>query len=71
MLEEFKFGDRTAGRNKVAPNLGRIVGFREHVFTHNVSSIAGFFSLQVRDSTLSHVVTLLCDSVLACTWDSG
>jgi hypothetical protein len=49
MLEEFKFGDRAAGRNKAPPNLGRIVGFREHVFTHNVSSIAGFFSLQVRD----------------------
>jgi hypothetical protein len=49
MLEEFKFGDRSSGRNKAAPNLGRIVGFREHVFTHNVSSIANFFSLQVRD----------------------
>lgn len=30
-------------------NRARIVGFREFVFTHDVSSIANFFSLQVRD----------------------
>ncbi|CAM9179036.1 unnamed protein product, partial [Chrysoparadoxa australica] len=38
LLEEFGFG--------TGSSQGRIVGFREHVFTHNVSSIAGFFSLQ-------------------------
>lgn len=26
--------------------VGRIVGFREHVFTHDVSAVANFFSLQ-------------------------
>lgn len=38
LLGEFRF-ERGANR-------GRIVGFREHVFTHNVSSVAGFFSAQ-------------------------
>lgn len=52
MLQEFRFGERSTGllgrRSATAPNLARIIGFREHVFTHNVSSVANFFSLQVR-----------------------
>lgn len=42
-MQEFKFA---AGGTKRGRNLGRIVGFREHVFTHDVSSVANFFSLQ-------------------------
>jgi callose synthase len=40
LMNEFGFGQPGA------PNIGRIVGYREHVFTHNVSSPAEFFSLQ-------------------------
>lgn len=43
VMQEFKFA---AGGTKRGRNLGRIVGFREHVFTHDVSSVANFFSLQ-------------------------
>ncbi|CAM9896503.1 unnamed protein product, partial [Choristocarpus tenellus] len=43
VMEEFGFSKRGTTRGN---NLGRIVGFREHVFTHNVSSVANFFSLQ-------------------------
>ncbi|CAM9679957.1 unnamed protein product, partial [Phaeothamnion confervicola] len=42
LMAEFGYGDdRQPGKG-----LGRIVGYREHVFTHNVSSVAQFFSLQ-------------------------
>lgn len=42
-MEEFNFAHEGTGRGR---NIGRIVGFREHVFTHDVSAIANFFSLQ-------------------------
>jgi hypothetical protein len=40
LLGEFGFGKKRGG------NIARIVGFREFVFTHKVSSVANFFSLQ-------------------------
>ncbi|CAM9657603.1 unnamed protein product, partial [Laminaria digitata] len=43
LLGEFDFNE--------GGNHARIVGFREFVFTHDVSSIANFFSLQVRRLT--------------------
>jgi len=50
MLKEFGFGLRPksilGNRAIIGPNTGKIVGFREHVFTQDVSSIANFFSLQ-------------------------
>ncbi|CAM9598949.1 unnamed protein product, partial [Hapterophycus canaliculatus] len=42
-MEEFNFAEGGTGRGR---NIGRIVGFREHVFTHDVSAVANFFSLQ-------------------------
>lgn len=42
-MEEFHFAEGGTGRGR---NIGRIVGFREHVFTHDVSAVANFFSLQ-------------------------
>eukprot|EP00903_Cladosiphon_okamuranus_P007590 g7363.t1 len=43
VMEEFNFAEGGQGRGR---NIGRIVGFREHVFTHDVSAVANFFSLQ-------------------------
>lgn len=43
VMEEFNFAHEGTGRGR---NIGRIVGFREHVFTHDVSAVANFFSLQ-------------------------
>ncbi|CAM9689894.1 unnamed protein product, partial [Ectocarpus fasciculatus] len=43
VMEEFDFAEGGTGRGR---NIGRIVGFREHVFTHDVSAVANFFSLQ-------------------------
>lgn len=43
VMEEFDFASGGTGRGR---NIGRIVGFREHVFTHDVSAVANFFSLQ-------------------------
>ena len=42
-MEEFHFAEGGTGRGR---NIGRIVGFREHIFTHDVSAVANFFSLQ-------------------------
>lgn len=42
-MQEFNFAEGGTGRGR---NIGRIVGFREHVFTHDVSAVANFFSLQ-------------------------